>query len=106
MVKTASTMRALGERAPNFSLPNVDGKTVSLKDFAGKPGLLVIFMCNHCPFVIHLRGALAAFTRGYQANGLAVVGINSNDITAHPDDSPERMKAEAKSAGYTFPYLF
>ena len=61
MVKTASTMRALGERAPNFSLPNVDGKTVSLKDFNGKPGLLVIFMCNHCPFVIHLRSALAAF---------------------------------------------
>jgi len=106
MVKTASTMRALGERAPNFSLPNVDGKTVSLKDFNGKPGLLVIFMCNHCPFVIHLRSALAAFGKDYQAKGLGMVGINSNDITTHPDDSPERMKGEAKSAGYTFPYLF
>jgi peroxiredoxin len=106
MVKTASTMRALGERAPNFSLPNVDGKTVSLKDFNGKPGLLVIFMCNHCPFVIHLRSALAAFGKEYQAKGLAVVGMNSNDISTHPDDSPERMKVEAQTAGYTFPYLF
>jgi peroxiredoxin len=106
MVKTASTMRALGERAPNFSLPNVDGKTVSLKDFNGKPALLVIFMCNHCPFVIHLRSALAAFGKEYQAKGLAVVGINSNDISTHPDDSPERMKVEAQTAGYTFPYLF
>jgi peroxiredoxin len=106
MVKTASTMRALGERAPDFSLPDIDGKRVSLEDFAGKPGLLVIFMCNHCPFVIHLRSALATFAKEYQAKGLAVAGINANDITTHPDDSPERMKAEAKSAGYTFPYLF
>jgi peroxiredoxin len=106
MVKTASTMQPLGQHAPDFSLPNVDGKTVSLADFAGKRGLLVIFMCNHCPFVIHLRSALAAFGKEYQAKGLAIVGINSNDISTHPDDSPERMKQEAKSAGYTFPYLF
>jgi peroxiredoxin len=106
MVRTASTMRALGECAPDFSLPNVDGKTVALKDFAGKPGLLVIFMCNHCPFVIHLRSALAQFAKEYQAKSLAVVGINSNDVATHPDDSPEHMRAEAKSAGYTFPYLF
>jgi peroxiredoxin len=106
MVKTASTMRPLGQRAPEFSLTNVDGKTVSLSDFEGKRGLLVIFMCNHCPFVIHLRSALAAFAKEYQAKGLAIVGINSNDVSTYPDDSPERMKAEAKSAGYTFPYLF
>src|SRR5580698_722227 len=106
MVKTASTMQPLGQRAPEFSLPDVDGKTVSLSDFAGKRGLLVIFMCNHCPFVIHLRSALAAFAKEYQAKGLGIVGINSNDIGTHPDDSPDRMKAEAKSAGYTFPYLF
>jgi thiol-disulfide isomerase/thioredoxin len=68
--------------------------------------LLVIFMCNHCPFVIHLRSALAAFGKEYQAKGLGIVGINSNDISTHPDDSPERMKGEVKSAGYTFPYLF
>jgi peroxiredoxin len=106
MVKTASTMRPLGQQAPAFSLPNIDGKTISLADFAGKRGLLVIFMCNHCPFVIHLRSALASFAKEYQAKGLGIVGINSNDISAHPDDSPERMKSEAKSAGYTFPYLF
>jgi peroxiredoxin len=106
MVKTASTMRPLGMRAPDFSLPNVDGKTVSLSSFSGKRGLLVIFMCNHCPFVIHLRSALAAFAKEYQAKGLGVVGVNSNDVTTYPDDSPERMKVEAETVGYTFPYLF
>jgi peroxiredoxin len=106
VVKTASTMRPLGQHAPDFSLPHVDGKTVSLADFSGKRGLLVIFMCNHCPFVIHLRSALAAFGKEYQSKGLGIVGINSNDINTHPDDSPEGMKQEAMSAGYTFPYLF
>jgi peroxiredoxin len=106
MVKTASTMLELGTKAPDFSLPNVDGKTVSLSSFADNPGLLVIFMCNHCPFVIHLRSALAAFAKEYQAKGLAIVGINANDVATHPDDSPVRMVAEAKQAGYTFPYLF
>jgi peroxiredoxin len=105
MVKTASTMLPLGSDAPDFSLPNVDGSTVSLSDFAGKP-LLVIFMCNHCPFVIHLRDALAQFGREYQEKGLAVVGISSNDVTTHPQDSPEQMKLEAERFGYTFPYLY
>ena len=106
MVKTASTMLPLGTQAPPFSLPNVDGSTVSLEDFGSQKGLLVIFMCNHCPFVIHLREALAAFGRDYQEKGLGIVGINSNDVSTHPDDSPELMKTEAASAGYTFPYLF
>ncbi|HET6425928.1 MAG TPA: thioredoxin family protein [Planctomycetaceae bacterium] len=106
MVKTASTMLPLGTKAPAFSLPNVDGKTVSLADFAGSKGLLVMFICNHCPFVKHLRDALAAFGKEYQAKGLKVVAISSNDVATHPDDGPEQMKAEAKSAGYTFPYLF
>ncbi|MCH7689375.1 MAG: thioredoxin family protein [Planctomycetes bacterium] len=106
MVKTASTMLSLGTSAPDFSLPNVDGSTVSLSDFSGKPGLLVIFMCNHCPFVIHLRDELARFATEYQEKGLAIVGISSNDVTTHPDDSPEKMAEEAKSAGYTFPYLY
>ncbi|TWT55557.1 Thiol-disulfide oxidoreductase ResA [Thalassoglobus neptunius] len=105
MVKTASTMLPLGNAAPDFSLSNVDGKEVSLKDFTGKP-LLVMFICNHCPFVIHLRSALAEFASEYQLKGLAVVGISSNDVTTHPQDGPEEMKAEAKSAGYTFPYLY
>lgn len=106
MVKTASTMLPLGTKAPDFSLPNVDGSQVSLGDFADRKGLLVVFMCNHCPFVIHLREHLAAFANEYQAKGLGVVGISSNDVSTHPDDSPEKMKAEAASAGYTFPYLY
>lgn len=106
MVKTASTMLPLGTQAPDFSLPNVDGSTVSLSDFADKPGLLVIFMCNHCPFVVHLRNALAEFGNEYQEKGLAIVGISANDVLTHADDSPELMAEEAKSAGYTFPYLY
>lgn len=106
MVKTASTMLPLGTQAPDFSLKNVDGQTVSLSDFKDSKGLLVIFMCNHCPFVIHLREALAAFADEYMAKGMAVVGISANDVATHPDDSPEKMVEEAKSARYNFPYLY
>lgn len=98
-------MLPLGTSAPAFSLPNVDGSTVSLADFAGKP-LLVVFMCNHCPFVIHLADALADFGREYTDKGLSIVGVSSNDITTHPDDSPEKMVDEAKARGYVFPYLY
>jgi len=106
MVMTASTMLPLGTPAPDFSLPNVGGRTISLSDFADNKGLLVIFMCNHCPFVKHLRSALAEFGREYQAKGLGIVGISSNDVSTHPDDSPEKMVEEAQDAGYTFPYLY
>ncbi len=106
MVKTASTMLPLGTKAPGFSLPNIDGSTVSLSDLAGSKGLLVVFMCNHCPFVKHLRTQLAEFATEYQAKGLAVVGISSNDVANYEDDSPEKMQAEAADAGYTFPYLY
>jgi len=106
VVKTASTMLALGTSAPDFSLPNVDGKKVSLSDFASAKGLVVIFMCNHCPFVKHLRSAIAAFGKECQGRGIAVVGISSNDITSHPDDSPAKMAEEHRAAGYTFPYLY
>ena len=105
MVKTASTMLPLGTTAPDFTLPNVDGSDISRSEFSGKP-LLVIFMCNHCPFVVHLRSALAQFADEYQAKGLAVVGISSNDVANYPQDGPEEMKAEAASAGYNFPYLY
>jgi peroxiredoxin len=98
-------MLSLGTRAPDFSLPNVDGRKVSRTDFAGRP-LLVVFMCNHCPFVIHIRPGLKAFSDEYQAKGLGIVGISSNDVTTHPQDGPEQMQAEARSAGYTFPYLY
>ena len=107
MVKTASTMLPLGTHAPDFVLKNViDGKLVALNDFTGRPGLLVMFICNHCPFVKHLRQALAEFGRKYQPQGLGIVAINSNDVTVHPDDGPDKMKLEASNAGYTFPYLF
>ena len=106
MVKTASTMLPIGTKAPPFSLLNVDGKKVSLDDFQSAKGLVVIFMCNHCPFVKHLRSGLAQFAKDYQSKGIAVVGISSNDIQSHPDDSPAKMVEEHKSAGYTFPYLY
>ena len=106
MVKTASTMLPLGTRAPEFSLINVDGRSVSLSDFQDAPALVVIFMCNHCPFVKHLASGLADFGREYQAKGVAVVAISSNDVSKHPDDSPEQMVHEAEEQGYTFPYLY
>jgi peroxiredoxin len=106
MVLTPSTMLPLGTKAPDFSLTNVDGKTVKLADFEKAPALLVIFMCNHCPYVKHVAGALAKLTSDYLAKGVAIVGINSNDVEKHPADSPEQMAAEVKHRGYKFPYLF
>jgi len=98
-------MVPLGTQAPDFSLPNVDGSTVSLSDFEGKP-LLVMFICNHCPYVKHVRTGLASFAYEYTRKGLSIVAINSNDVEAYPDDSPENMHIEASEAGYVFPYLF
>ena len=106
MVKTASTMMPLGTTAPDFSLINVNGQTVSRSDFQDAKGLLVIFMCNHCPFVIHLADQLAQFARDYHDAGLAIVAISSNDVSNHPQDSPEQMVHEAEQRGYIFPYLY
>ncbi len=107
MVLTPSTMLPLGTSAPDFALLNVvDGSTVSLKDLRGAPVTLIIFMCNHCPYVKHVATGLAQLAKDYQARGVAVVGINSNDAANYPDDSPEKMAAEAKLRGYTFPYLY
>jgi peroxiredoxin len=106
MAVTPSTMLALGTPAPDFRLPDTEGRTVSRDDFSASRALLVIFMCNHCPFVQHLREDLAQFGREYQEKGLAIVGISSNDIAGYPDDSPEKMKQEVKTVGYTFPYLY
>jgi peroxiredoxin len=99
-------MLPLGTTAPNFSLVNVDGKTASLADFKGKPALLVVFMCNHCPFVKHLAAPLAQFAHEYMLKNVAVVGISSNDVANYPADSPEQMVHEAEEQGYTFPYLY
>ncbi len=106
MARTPSTMLPLGTSAPDFSLVNVDGQTVSLSDFDDAPALLVIFMCNHCPYVIHVADHLAQLGQEYMARGLAVVGINSNDVASYPADSPEQMVAEAEERGYVFPYLY
>ncbi len=106
MAATPSKMVPLGTKAPSFRLPDPFGKFVSLDDFADKPALLVMFICNHCPYVKHIRSALAQFAREYIPKGLAIVAINSNDITQYPEDSPEKMAEEIREAGYVFPYLF
>ncbi|MCI0462934.1 MAG: DUF4404 family protein [Gemmataceae bacterium] len=105
MALTPSTMLPLGTPAPDFALPATDGATVRRADFAGRP-LLVMFVCNHCPYVKHVREHLAATCREYQRRGVAVVAVNANDAAAYPDDSPARMAEEVRAAGYTFPYLF
>ena len=107
MVQTASTMMLpLGAQAPAFELPDLSGRVVSLASFEGRPALLVAFICGHCPFVKHVRAGFASLAAEYQARGVAVVAIASNDVQAYPEDGPEGMAAEAKQAGYVFPYLF
>lgn len=98
-------MVELGTPAPSFSLPDPEGRMHSLDDAAGAKAILVVFLCNHCPFVKHVADELSAMTRKYAAEGLVTFGIMSNDITNHPDDSPEKMASEAQARGYTFPYL-
>ncbi len=106
MAAVNSTMLPLGTMAPDFRLPDPGGKSVSLSDFKGAPALLVAFLCNHCPYVKHLRSGLAQLARDYQSRGVAVVGISSNDVANYPADSPEKMAEEARAAGYVFPYLY
>lgn len=107
MAAVPSTMLPLGTTAPAFDLPDaVSGRRVRLEDFKGRPALLVMFICNHCPYVKWVRSQLAAIGREYQPKGVGIVAISSNDVQSHPDDSPEKMALEARDAGYTFPYLF
>ncbi len=106
MAATASTMLPLGTEAPDFSLLDTEGKPVSLRDFKDAPALLVVFMCNHCPFVKHILDGLVGLIKDYQAKGVAAVGINSNDVAAYPEDRPEMMAKVAKQKGFTFPYLY
>ncbi len=96
----------LGAKAPDFALPNIDGKMISLAQFADAPTLLVMFICNHCPYVLHLREHLVHLVKEYQTKGVAAVGINSNDVTRYPDDAPDKMAEAAEMSGFTFPYLF
>ena len=106
MAQTPSTMLPLGTTAPDFKLPDTNGKPVSLADLKDKPALLVLFICNHCPYVKHIRAGLAQLARDYLPKQVAIVGINSNDVENYPDDSPAKMKEEAKNAGYLFPYCY
>jgi len=105
MVATTSTHRELGITAPNFALPDYDGRIVALGDFPGARGLLVVFWSNHCPFVKHIKKSFSEFAREYQEKGLAIVAINANDADAYPEDSPAQMKADAEKFGFTFDYL-
>jgi len=105
MTLTPSTMLDLGTEAPSFTLADPEGNSFDLSKQQIERGLLVIFMCNHCPYVIHIREQLVQRIREYQGQGITVVAINSNDYITHPDDSPECMAQDAKKFGYTFPYL-
>jgi peroxiredoxin len=107
MVLTPSTMIALGTKAPDFNLPDVvSGKKVSLGDFRVKKGLLVMFVCRHCPYVQHVKGELAKLGRDYAPKNLGLVAISSNDAENYPDDRPESLKEFAKEQGFTFPFLY
>jgi peroxiredoxin len=115
MAKTPSNMVALGLRAPSFRLPDTNtlrwegvekAPRVSLEDFRGKPGLLVAFLCNHCPFVKHIRSDFARLAAEWIKQGLAVVAISSNDVVSYPEDGPDKMWVEAHEGGYGFPYLY
>ena len=106
MALTPSTMLPLGTPAPDFNLPDTSEKTVSLADFKDAPALVVVFMCNHCPYVVHIRAGLARLALDYAPKRVAIAGINSNDVKNYPADSPANMKEEVKSAGYIFPYLY
>jgi len=106
MVETASTMLSLGTQAPHFQLPDPSGGQTSSDDFPGASALLVAFICNHCPYVKHIRPSFAALATEYQKRGVAVVAISSNDVENFPEDAPEKMAEEIVQAGYTFPYLY
>jgi peroxiredoxin len=107
MAQTPSTMVDLGSPAPHFNLPDTDGGVVSLADFAGGRCLVVMFICNHCPFVKRIAGGLAAFGRDYaDVDEVGIVAINSNDVENYPDDAPAKMREEMEEREYRFPYLF
>ncbi len=107
MSLTPSQMIPLGTKAPDFTLRDaVSGKFVSLSDYEGKNGLLVMFICNHCPYVKHVAPELAKLGRYYGDKGVGIVAISANDVSTHPDDGPEKMRLEAMSCGYEFPYLY
>jgi peroxiredoxin len=107
MARTESTMQPLGMQAPDFSLLDVvSGKTIKRDDAKGAAGVLVMFLCVHCPFVKHVEQGIARLGADYAGQGLGIVAISSNDAASYPDDSPEGMRAQARRLGFTFPYLY
>jgi peroxiredoxin len=99
-------MLPLGTVAPDFALPNIDGQIIRLSALPPGPALLVMFLCNHCPYVKHIQVELAKAGRDFQARQVTVIAISSNDVTGYPEDSPAKMREEARAAGYSFPYLY
>ncbi len=107
MALTPSTMLELGTRAPEFNLPDVvSGKAISLATFTGKKAFLVMFICRHCPYVVHVREELARLGRDYQGKDIGIVAISANDATNYPDDAPDQLQAMAKELKFTFPFCY
>ena len=107
MAFTESNMLELGTKAPDFTLPDtVSGKQINLNEIKGKKATVVMFLCNHCPYVIHVNDEIVRITQDYANQEVSFVGISSNDVVNYPDDSPEKMTIHAKKTGYTFPYLY
>jgi len=106
MAVTPSTMLDLGTQAPDFTLRDTEGEMIALSDFENAKALLVMFICNHCPYVKHVQQELARLCKEYEERGVAVVGINSNNVASYPEDAPDKMKLEKERVGYTFPYLY
>ncbi|MBD2004008.1 MULTISPECIES: thioredoxin family protein [Cyanophyceae] len=106
MARVASTMLPLGTLAPDFQLPDVFGETISLATMKGKQGLLVMFICKHCPFVKHLEAQLAQIGKDYEDKNLGIVAISANDASNYPDDAPDQLQAMAKELGFTFPLCY
>ncbi|MFZ4635268.1 MAG: thioredoxin family protein [Saprospiraceae bacterium] len=107
MAYTESTMLPLGTQAPAFSLPDtISGAVVSLQELAAEEATVVMFLCNHCPYVLHVNAEVVRLAREYQARGVSFVAISSNDAEAYPEDAPAKMTEHAKAVGYPFPYLY
>jgi len=106
MARVASTMLPLGTLAPDFQLPDVFGERISLATMKGKQGLLVMFICKHCPFVKHVEAQLAQIGKDYEDKNLGIVAISANDASNYPDDAPDQLQAMAKELGFTFPLCY
>ncbi|GHE74586.1 thioredoxin family protein [Roseivirga thermotolerans] len=107
MARTPSNMLPLGTPAPDFKLPDtISGKSLSLAELKSDKATVIMFICNHCPFVKHVDEGIVSLAKDYQAKGVSFIAISSNDVENYPQDSPELMKEEAEKVGYTFPYLY